>query len=145
MFLSALVAALHLVTLGIGVAGVWIRGRGFRSGDLATTFYGDNLWGIGAIAWLITGLARAFGGLEKGTDWYLHQPLFWVKMALFAGVVALEMWPMITLIRWRVRQARGQPIDLAVLPTFARINTIELALVLVIPFVAVGMARGMKP
>jgi putative membrane protein len=144
MYLSAFVAALHYLALGVGFSGVWIRGRGLRAGNLAETFHGDNLWGIAAILWIGSGLARAFGGLEKGSDWYLHQPLFWVKMGLFGAVFLLELWPMVTLIRWRVWQARGQPFDTSVMPTLARVNTVELVLTALIPFVAVGMARGIR-
>ena len=143
MYTSALVAALHFLTIGLGFAGVWIRGRGLRAGDVPTTLYGDNVWGVAAVFWLGTGLARAFGGLEKGTAWYLNSPLFWVKMGLFALVMLLELWPMITFIRWRVRLGRGEAVDTSVMPVLARINTVEIALTAAIPFVAVAMARGL--
>ena len=63
--------------------------------------------GVAAALWLVTGLLRAFGGLEKGSAFYLASRLFWLKMALFALVVALEVWPMLTLIRWRVALRNG--------------------------------------
>ena len=143
MFLSALVAALHFLTLGLGFAGVWVRGRGLRAGNVGETLYGDNLWGIAAVLWIGTGLARAFGGLEKGTAWYLHNPLFWVKMGLFVLVMAIEMRPMITFIRWRIRLGRGEAIDTSVMPALARLNAVEIVLTGAIPFVAVAMARGL--
>ena len=55
----------------------------------------------------MTGLLRAFAGLEKGTAFYLASPLFWLKMALFVAIVALELWPMATFIRWRREQKQG--------------------------------------
>ena len=45
------------------------------------------MWGIAAALWLVTGLLRAFAGLEKGTGFYLASPLFWTKMGLFLLVV----------------------------------------------------------
>lgn len=143
MYTSAFVAALHFLTIGLGFAGVWIRGRGLRAGDVPTTLYGDNLWGVAAVLWLATGLARAFGGLEKGTAWYLNSTLFWVKMGLFVLVLLLELRPMITFIRWRIRLGRGEAIDTSVMPGLARINTVEIVLTAAIPFVAVAMARGL--
>ncbi len=145
MFLSVLAAAIHYLALGIGLTGVWIRGRGFRAGDVATTLYGDNLWGIAALLWIGSGLARAFGGLEKGTTFYLNSPMFLFKMALYLLAAALEMWPMIALIKLRVRQAKGEALDTSRFPTFARINTAEIVIVMIIPFIASAMARGWSP
>ncbi len=65
--LAALFSALHLLTLALGLGGVWARGRALRRGDLPAAFAADAAWGIAALLWLATGLARAFGGLEKGT------------------------------------------------------------------------------
>ena len=47
------------------------------------------MWGVAALLWLVTGLLRAFGGLEKGTQFYLTSNLFWVKMTLFGIIVLL--------------------------------------------------------
>ena len=139
--LTVAFAALHYLALGIGVAGIWIRARGFRARDLATVFYGDNLWGIAALLWIGTGLGRAFGGLEKGTDWYLHNPMFHVKMGLFGLAALLELWPMVTLIRWRIRK---DSVDMRLFPTFARISIVELVILGLIPFAASAMARGVS-
>ncbi len=38
-------------------------------------------------------LARAFGGLEKGTQFYLASPLFWAMMALLRGSITGEIEP----------------------------------------------------
>ena len=62
---------------------------------------------------------------------------------MFAVVFALELRPMITFIRWRVVGARGGTPDTARAATLARINDIEVALVVLIVFVAAMMARGL--
>ena len=98
----------------------------------------DNVWGIAALIWLGTGLMRAFGGLEKGTAYYLASPAFALKMALFLGILVLEAWPMFTLIRWRM----GRAVDPDGLRTLIRLNDAEVVLITILPFVAAWMARG---
>ena len=90
----------------------------------------------------MTGLLRAFAGLEKGTAFYLASWLFWLKLALFAAVIALEIRPMVTFIRWRVTIGHGSLPDTSAARALYRLNHVELALVVVIVFVAAFMARG---
>ena len=92
--------------------------------------------------WLATGLARLLASTEKSTSYYLHNPLFHVKMGLFVLVLALEIWPMITLIRWRRAMGRNQTAAFGAARRIARISTIEAFLIVVIVFVAVALARG---
>ena len=68
--------------------------------------------------------------------------MFHVKLGLVGLVLVLEVWPMITLMRWRIQQGRGETPDLAPMATLARLNTAELLIVLALPFVAAAMARG---
>ena len=143
---SALVAALHYLALGIGLPAVFLRGRALKGpldpGALRRVFAADTAWGLAAALWLATGLLRAFAGLEKGTAFYLASHAFWLKMALFVAVVALEIWPMITLMRWRRAVGRGSLPDTSMAPRLFHLNHVELALVVVIVFVASFMARG---
>lgn len=144
--LSAVVSSLHVLALAIGLPSVWWRGRVLKgrldAEGLRQLFVADSLWGIAALLWIVTGLLRAFGGLEKGTEFYLHSPLFWVKMALFAGVLMLEIWPMLTFIRWRGQLRRGQAPDTSRARTFYVLNHVEMGIVVVMVFVASLMARG---
>src|SRR5207249_9800122 len=86
-----------------------------------------------------------FGGLEKGTAFYLASPLFWLKMVLFATVVLLEVWPMVTFIRWRRALRRGEAPDTGAAPRLHVINHVQMGLVVVIVFVASFTARGIGP
>ena len=144
--LSAVVSSLHLLALAIGLPAVFLRGRALKgrldADGLRRVLAADNVWGIAAGLWIVTGLLRAFGGLEKGTEFYLHSPLFWVKMALFVLVLLLEIRPMITFIRWRKKLGRGASVDTSVAPALYTHNHIELAIVVVMVFVASLMARG---
>jgi len=136
-------AAVHLLALGIGLGAVWARGQGLNSGpDLKRTFYADNWWGIAAIIWIGTGLTRAFGGLEKGSAYYLHNSLFRAKMTLLVVILVLEIAPMVTLIRWRVQVARGEHPDTHLAPRFALISRVQAILVVLMVLAATAMARG---
>lgn len=114
MLVHWFLAAIHLLAFALGFWAVLSRGTAFRrlakgAGDARSVLIADNLWGISAVILLVTGGMRAFGGYEKGTDYYLHQPLFHLKMTLFVLILLLEVAPMVTLIKWRIAQARGQP------------------------------------
>ncbi len=142
-----LIASLHLLALPLGVGAIWARSRALgvakSADDLRRVFVADNLWALAAVLWLGTGLLRAFGGLEKGASYYLHDRVFYIKMGLFATVLILEIWPMATLIRWRISVRRGAPVDLKSAPILARLSQIQLGLVVVIVFAATALARGL--
>jgi putative membrane protein len=141
------IASLHLLALPLGLGAVWMRGRALSvvrgAEDLDRTFVADNLWGLAAVLWLATGLLRAFGGLEKGATYYLHDRAFYVKMGLFVTILALEILPMTTLIRWRLAVRRGTSVDTTAAPSLARISQIQAALVVLMVFAATAVARGL--
>ena len=140
-------AVLHLLALAIGIAAVYGRWRALRrvktAADLAPVFHADNWYGIAVIIWLVTGLARAFAGLEKGTDYYLGSHWFIGKMGLFLIVFLIEIYPMTTFIRWRKALKKGGLIELGRTPTLARLTLIELPLLILMVFMASAMARGL--
>ena len=144
--LSAVVSSLHLLALALGLPAVFLRGRALKGSldaeGLRRLLAADNVWGIAALLWIVTGLLRAFGGLEKGADFYLRSPLFWTKMALFLVVLLLEIRPMATFIRWRIGLGRGEAIDTSGARALYTINHVELAIVVAMVFVASLMARG---
>lgn len=147
MISSALLSTFHLFALAIGLPGVVLRGKALRElrtdpAALDRVFFADNLWGLAALLWLGTGLARAFGPFEKGSGYYLHSGPFLVKLGLFGLIFALEAWPMITFIGWRVRRSKGLALDTSRAGLFFKLNTAEAALVIALPFFASMMARG---
>ena len=133
----------------MGLGGVFARGRALRAlsrGDASAVprvLFADNFWGVAALLWIVTGLTRAFGGIDKGRDYYLYNGFFWVKMGMFALVFALEAAPMIAFIRWRIALGKGGRPDTSRVATFVRLNDVETALVVAIPFVASAMSRGL--
>jgi putative membrane protein len=144
---SALLSTLHLLALAIGLPGVFLRGKALRALQKDPTavervLTADNLWGVAALLWLATGLTRAFAGFEKGSGFYLNSGAFLVKMGLFGAVLLLELWPMATFIRWRIRKAKGLALDTSRALPLSRVNDAELLLTLAMPLVASMMARG---
>jgi putative membrane protein len=143
---SAIVSALHVLALALGLPSVYLRGRALKGpldrDGLRRLLAADTVWGIAAALWIATGLLRAFGGLEKGSQFYLQSPLFWTKMALFATVIILEIWPMVTFIRWRGALRRGETPDTSRARALYIVNHVEMGLVVLIVFVASFMARG---
>ena len=148
MTLRWLVAAAHLLALGIGLGAVWGRSRALRGTVLDTVairraLAADAWWGVAALLWLGTGIWRAFGGLEKGSQYYLRSDAFLAKMGLLGVILLLELWPMATLVRWRMQRQRGELPDLSRAAAFARISEIQALLVILMVFAATAMARGL--
>jgi putative membrane protein len=151
-------AWLHLLALGIGFWAVFARGEALKAaaGELPRTdalrraFKADAHWGVAALLWLATGLWRYLGATEKSTDYYNSNHIFLTKMALFVVVIALEIGPMMTLMRWRraVGAGSAQPagggatIEPGRARKIATISYIQGAIVAVMIFTAVAMARG---
>lgn len=141
-----LFAAFHLLPLGIGLGAVWARARAlggpFDASGLRRVFSADAWWGVAAGLWIVTGLVRAFAGLEKGSTYYLHNHVFWLKMALLLLILILEVSPMVALVRWRAQTRRGEPVDTRLAGRFARISYVQAGLVALMVLAATAMARG---
>ncbi|MEP6731746.1 MAG: DUF2214 family protein [bacterium] len=143
-------AALHLLALGIGLGAVLHRGFSLREmpsdSSLRRAFRDDTLWGIAAGLWIATGLWRLFAGTEKATSYYLANHVFYAKMGLLVLILVLEIWPMITLIRWRSARGRGRSVAEIAKPHVARriaaISFFQALLVVCMVVAAVMMARG---
>ena len=148
-------AVAHLLALGIGMGAVYARARAMSTvgnvpDALRRAAAADAWWGIAAALWLSTGLWRAIAGTEKASDYYWTNHVFLAKMGMFALVFVLELWPMITLTRWRRRLgADGGAAFVASDSTviararrIARISDVQLLLLVGIVTAAVMMARG---
>ncbi len=148
MVLRLFLAWLHLIALGIGLGAVWVRARAACQASrhtaddraVARLLAADSWWGVAALLWLATGLWRLFGSVEKSTAYYLSNHVFYAKMGLFAIILLLELWPMITLIRWRLGKAEPTR-DVA--RRIATISYVESVLVIAMVLAAVSMARGL--
>ena len=132
-----LFAVVHLLALGIGLGAVFVRARSanrLKDGpeSLPALFAADTWWGVAAFLWISTGLTRVFASYEKSTAYYWSNHIFLAKMGLLLIVIALEIWPVITLIRWRRSAGRGTlpPTELSATGRrIARISDVQTLLV----------------
>jgi putative membrane protein len=145
-------AAVHLIALGLGLGAVIARGTALRESPsnaaLRRAFRSDSLWGLAALLWIVTGLWRLLGGIEKPTAFYVTNPVFYAKMGLFLIVLLLELWPMITLMRWRRSFGAGESAERLMMSSgagrrIATVSHIEAFVVVVMVFVASALARGL--
>lgn len=141
--LAALVSALHMLGLAIALGSLYARGRAFQRRDLAGALVADNWWGVSAVVMIGTGLVRAFGPTDKGSDYYLDHTMFHLKLGLVGLLMLLELRTMVVLVVCRIQQARGQEPDPAGLDRFVWPNRVQLLILVGLPFVAAAMARGL--
>ena len=145
MIVSALLSAIHVLTLALGLGAVFARGRALArpldEDGWRRLVAADSAWGAAAALWIASGVARVFFG-GKTPGFYWQNGFFWVKLALFALVFALELGPMATFARVRSARKRGAALPPFSVPALRRINSIEIALVVTIVFAAAFMARG---
>jgi putative membrane protein len=102
----------------------------------------DLAYGIAAGVALAVGAARVAWGL-RGADYYLGNPVFWLKMVLFVAIGLISVAPTLTYLRWR-RAARvdGRLPQPGELTRVRRWIHLQLALFVGLPMLAAMMARG---
>jgi putative membrane protein len=103
----------------------------------------DAWYGAMAAAALAAGMARVFFG-AKGAGYYAYNPIFWVKMALFAGVATVSVLPTLHYIIWRrrVRNHDAYKPHLREIAGVRRALWAEVGLFALIPIAAAAVARG---
>jgi putative membrane protein len=148
MLLRWLLAAVHLLGLGIGLGAVWTRARLLGAATLDPTTVrravtADAWWAVAAFLWIGSGLWRLFGATEKTTAYYLGNHIFWSKMALLVLILLLELRPIVVVGAWRRQLARRVPLDLRAAPAIARTSHIQAVLVVLMVLAATAMARGL--
>lgn len=103
----------------------------------------DLAYGISAGLLLVVGLVRVFF-YEKGVNFYVQSPFFWVKMAAFALVGLLSIDPTLRYIRWnRILKANQPPaLSEAEFKRTRLLLWLEVIGIGIILFAAALMARG---
>lgn len=148
MTFEATLAALHLLTVltlvvFLSSQAALCRAEWMNAAVVRRLARLDLIYGIAALALLLTGLARFYWG-TKGMTWYVSQPLFHVKMTLFVLAAALSIKPSLTFRRWLRGLAAGQSLPEAQeVATTRRWIMAQAHLVPVIAVIAVFWARGM--
>ncbi|HUA07940.1 MAG TPA: DUF2214 family protein [Candidatus Acidoferrales bacterium] len=103
----------------------------------------DSFYGASAGLVILSGVARVVWGL-KGPAFYLHNPIFWTKMGLFATVAVLSLPPTLHFLRLRGRAdaAGAIVVDDRGYTAMWVLLGLEAALVACIPFFATLLAHG---
>jgi uncharacterized membrane protein len=145
LLVDAALSAIHILTFGLGLSAVFLRGRALTgvldAAGWKRLLTADTAWGIAAALWITSGLARVFLG-PKDAVFYWRNGFFWIKMTLFLSVFLLELTPMRTFARARRAAGAGAPMPAFDVARHRRINALEMRLVIAIPVAAALMARG---
>jgi len=103
----------------------------------------DRAYGISAGLLVTVGLLRVFF-FEKGSNFYFHNELFWIKMALFVIVGLLSAYPTMRFIKWNsaLSENRSPEIPDAEFKRIRVFLRLEPGAIVLILFAAPMMARG---
>lgn len=103
----------------------------------------DMVFGISAGSVLAVGLLRVFY-FEKGAAYYFHSAPFIAKLALFALIGLLSIYPTVKFLSWRqaVKQGQAPSVDAGTLRAIRAVIHLELAGVVLLILCAALMARG---
>jgi putative membrane protein len=103
----------------------------------------DSIYGICAGLLLVIGFVRVFH-TEKGAPYYFSSAPFIAKIALFAGVGLISIYPTMKFLSWRKTLAVGlvPVLDPAQHRSLKMTIHLELTLLVIILLCAALMARG---
>ena len=139
-FVSAFLVAAFLVTEFFLCAG------DFQPAQVRTLVRVDLYYLIAAVSVLVTGALRVFV-VGKGAGFYLTNPVFYIKLALFLAVGLVSILPTLQFMRWNRTLGSIHPAAprVADIGSARRYIALELLLLAFIPLMAVLMARGIGP
>ena len=105
----------------------------------------DIVYGIVGIALAVSGYLRVtqYG---KGWEFYQHEPIFWVKLALAGVLGALSFFPTIKITQRSLAMNDGKevpPLSEKLARRLQSIMNAELLAILAIPLAATTMSRGL--
>jgi putative membrane protein len=98
----------------------------------------DGAYGMLSMGVFAAGFIRAVYG-AKGWAYYANNEMFWAKISVFIVVGLLSAVPTVRLIRWR---KQGVTPDATAMRSLRQWMLAEVALIALIPLIAVMMARG---
>lgn len=147
MWVSTLVAYLHylcfMLCFGALVLEAFTLKKELSLNEAGKIAIADAVYGISATILLVTGILRVlyFG---KGTDYYLSNPFFYTKVAIFLVVGLLSLYPTVSFIGWfkSLQQGQAPKLELAKLNRLLWLIRAEIVGFTLIPLLAVIMATG---
>jgi putative membrane protein len=129
--------------LGLLAAELALLARPVAAAEIRLLSTLDAAYGATAGLIIAIGFARVFLG-AKGAAFFLHNPVFWAKLAFFLAVGIASAVPTMRFIRWKrsaLADARYAPAP-AEVASVRRWMLAELALFVPIPLLAAAMVRG---
>lgn len=145
MWLYSIVTYLHFISIFILFSALIfelsIIKEKMTSHDFLTLRKADLFFGISAGFTIASGLFRMYY-FGKGEEYYLSNPIFILKFSLFIVVGLLSIYPTLQFLK-----SRNLQIEFVALKYFRTIRfllIIELILLLIIPFLAILVAKGFK-
>ena len=104
----------------------------------------DRFYGIAAGFVIASGVSLLFFGL-KGAAFYLHNPVFWIKMALFVTIALLSIPGTVAYLQWSRREGSDGSVVLSA-AEYWRIRGLlwtQVVIFAFIPLCATLMANGL--
>jgi putative membrane protein len=145
--MEAAIAYLHFISIlsvaAFLVTELYLCSRDLQPPQIRTLTQVDFLYMLAAIAVLVTGLLRLFA-VGKGAGFYLHNPVFYIKIALFVAVGLISILPTRQFMQWNraLKAGANRILRDSDIVTARRYIALELGLLALIPLMAVLMARG---
>jgi putative membrane protein len=147
MWTNAIAAYLHYLSLGLIFASLTTElltlKQELTNKEAWRILIADTIYGIAGITILVTGILRVLY-FEKGSEFYTHQPVFWMKISVFIVVGLLSLYPTISFLMWikSLRAEKPPEVSHEKIKTLKTIVHIELLGFSLIPLLASMMARG---
>ncbi|BAZ52291.1 hypothetical protein NIES4103_49510 [Nostoc sp. NIES-4103] len=145
MSVSAIVAYLHYLSFMLCFGALVLEAFNLKQelsrNEAWKIVIADAVYGISATVVFITGILRVIY-FAKGTDYYLSNPFFYAKVAVFIAVGSLSIYPTVSFIGWllELRQGRVPKLELRKLNRLIWLIRIELVGFILIPLLATIMA-----
>jgi putative membrane protein len=147
MTLEAILAYLHLLailTLVVFIASeaALCRAEWMNAAVVERLVKVDRIYGIAALAVLLTGLARIYLGI-KGAGWYWGNWLLHMKIGAFVVVGLISIAPTLRFGRWRKElRATGALPAAQEVRKARKLVMLQAHIIPLIPLAAVFLARG---
>ena len=133
---------LIFILFGILVSELVIVRQSMTGSDIARIASIDLWYGIVALLIVFVGFSRAIFA-AKGWAYYSVNSFFWAKIATFALIAVLSIWPTVKYLRWhKTFQTAGHAPEAGSITAVRRILWLEIALFALLPTFAAAMARG---
>jgi putative membrane protein len=149
MLVSAVVAYLHylglMLSFGALVLEIFILNsqKELSLNDAWKIVIADTVYGISAVMILATGVLRVIY-YGKGSEYYLNNPVFYTKVAIFLLVGGLSLYPTVSFISWvpALQKGTAPKVESTQVNRLIWLIRTEIVGFALIPLLAALMARG---